>query len=223
MKKIGIIICKSLLGFIFCAFAIVMALKSNLGLSPWDVFHQGLSNKTGITIGQANIIVGIIVVIITVLLKLEIGVGTIANMTLIGIFIDIINNAGIIPESTNLFSGVLMLICSLFMMAIGSCLYIGCCLGCGPRDGLMIALVRITGKPVGVIRFCIELGVLVIGWMLGGTVGIGTLITVVFLGYFIQLVFKIFKLNVNDLKHKNIKEFFELLNKNQVKSKQIDY
>lgn len=213
MKKIGIIICRLILGFMFCACSTVMALKSNLGLSPWDVFHQGVSNITGLTIGQVSIIVGVIVVLITVLLKLEIGIGTIANMILIGFFIDLINYLNIIPESTNLLTGILMLIASLFVMAIGSYLYIGCELGCGPRDGLMIAIVRITGKSVGVIRFCIELGALIIGWMLGGTVGIGTLITVAFLGYAIQSVFKIFKLKVNELRHKRIKESLVFLSK----------
>ena len=143
MQKIIKVVCRLLLGFMFCAFSTVLALKSNLGLSPWDVFHQGISNKTGLTIGQVSILVGIIVVGITVLLKLEIGLGTIANMIIIGFFTDIIINTGIIQTSTNLFTGVLMLIGSLFCMAIGSYLYIGCELGCGPRDGLMVALVNL--------------------------------------------------------------------------------
>ena len=189
-----------------------MALNSNIGLSPWDVFHQGISNITGLTIGQASITVGVIIVIITLILKLEIGLGTIANMILIGSFIDLINYIGIIPESGDLFSGILMLICSLFMNAIGTYLYIGSEMGCGPRDGLMIALVKISGKSVGLIRFYIELGALSIGWILGGTVGIGTLITVIGLGYCLQIVFKIFKFDVNTLKHKSIKESFVFLN-----------
>lgn len=182
-------------------------------LSPWDVFHQGLSNITGLTIGEASIIVGLIVVTITVLLKLEIGFGTIANMIIIGFFIDLIIYTDIIPTSANLFSGVLMLIGSLVMMAIGSYLYISCGIGCGPRDGLMVALVRVTGKSVGLIRFFIELSVLAIGWFLGGKVGIGTLITVMTVGYCVQLVFKIFKFDVKKVRHKNIKESFVFLNK----------
>ena len=133
-------------------------------------------------------------------------------MILIGSFIDLINYIGIIPESGDLFSGILMLICSLFMNAIGTYLYIGSEMGCGPRDGLMIALVKISGKSVGLIRFYIELGALSIGWILGGTVGIGTLITVIGLGYCLQIVFKIFKFDVNTLKHKSIKESFVFLN-----------
>lgn len=202
MKKTLIILSRLLFGFIFCACSTVIALKSNLGLSSWDVFHQGLSNLTGLTMGQISMIVGLIVVTITVYLKLEIGIGTIANILLVGVFIDIINYLNIIPESTNLFTGVIMLIGSLLMMAIGSYLYIGC----GPRDGLMVVLVRITKKPVGLIRFYIELGVLITGCILGGTVGVGTLITAFCLGPCIQLVFKIFNFNVNELKHKNLKE-----------------
>lgn len=155
----------------------------------------------------------LIVVVITLLLKLEIGIGTILNMILIGFFIDLITYTELIPEAKNLFSGILMLIGSLLMRAIGSYLYIGCELGCGPRDGLMIALVKLTEKSVRIIRFYIELGALIVGWILGGTVGICTLITVIGLGYCVQLVFKIFKFDVSNLKHKSIKESFVFLNK----------
>ncbi|MBC5997683.1 hypothetical protein EAI30_12145 [Romboutsia ilealis] len=213
MKKIMSIIFRLLLGFICCAFGTVMAIQSNLGLSPWDVFHQGLSNITGLTIGQASIIVGLIVVTTTLLLKLEIGLGTIANMIIIGFFIDLIIYIDIIPLSSTLFSGVLMLIGSLVMMAIGSYFYISCKMGCGPRDGLMVVLVRVTGKSVGVIRFFIELSVLIVGWLLGGKVGIGTLITVMTVGSCVQLVFKIFKFDVKKVRHKNLKESFVFLNK----------
>lgn len=106
-----------------------------------------------------------------------------------------------------------MLIGSLVMMSIGSYLYISCEIGCGPRDGLMIALVRITGKSVGLIRFIIELSVLVVGSMLGGKVGIGTLITVISVGPCVQLVFKMFKFDAKKLRHKNLKESFVFLNK----------
>ena len=213
MQKIIKVICRLLLGFMFCACSTVLALKSNLGLSPWDVFHQGVSNKTGLTIGQVNILVGITVVAITAFFKLEIGLGTIANMIIIGFFTDIIINLGVIPTSTNLFVRLLMLVASLFSMAIGSYLYIGCELGCGPRDGLMVVLVKLTGKSVALIRSFIEISVLIIGWMLGGTVGIGTLVTVFGVGICVQIVFKIFKFDVNKVKHKNIKEGFLFFNK----------
>ena len=176
-------VCRLIIGFIFCSSGTVLAVNSNLGLSPWDVFHQGLSKITGISMGQVSIFVGLIVVIATIFLKLEIGLGTIANMILIGVFMDVISYTKIIPTSHNFFVSLLMLLGSLFTMAIGSYLYIGCEMGCGPRDGLMVALVKKTGKPVGFIRSCI------------------------------QLVFKILKFDVGKIKHKNIRECFVFFNK----------
>ena len=99
------------------------------------------------------------------------------------------------------------------MHAIGSYLYIGCEMGCGPRDGLMIALMKITGKPISIIRFCIEMGALIIGWILGGFVGIGTLITVFGIGYCVQIVYKVFKFDVNALRHRNLKQGIIFMNK----------
>lgn len=212
MKTISGITIRMLSGFILCAVGTVMALNSKLGLSPWDVFHQGLTHVIGITIGQASIIVGLAVVMITSMLGIKVGLGTIANMILIGCFMDLIIYSGIIPTSNNLFTGILMMAGSLIANAIGGYLYIGCEMGCGPRDGLMLALVKMTGKPVSLIRFCIESGALVIGWILGGTVGIGTLITAFGVGYCVRIVYKIFKFDVNSLKHKNIEQGVVFIN-----------
>ena len=186
----------------------VMSIKSNLGLSPWDVFHQGLSNLVGITIGQASIIVGLLIVIIVSILGIKIGFGTLANMIIIGCFIDLIIYIDIIPISANLFYGVLLMIGSMFVNAIGSYLYIGCKMGCGPRDGLMVVLVKLTSKPVSIIRFFIEALALITGWILGGTVGLRTLLTVFGIGYCVQLVYKVFNFDVKNLKHKDIKQCF---------------
>jgi len=212
MNKILGIVIRLTLGFFICACGTVMSLKSNLGLSPWNVFHQGIANVMNITIGQASIIVGLVIVIITSLLGIKIGLGTLANMIIIGCFIDLIIYMDIIPTYNNLLFKILMMIGSLFAIAIGSFIYIGCEMGCGPRDGLMLAIVNHTNKPIGLIRFCIELGALAIGWILGGQVGIGTVITVFGIGYCVQLVYKILNFDVNSLKHKNIKQGFIFIN-----------
>ncbi|PAE09311.1 hypothetical protein CHI12_01685 [Terribacillus saccharophilus] len=208
MNKLLFFSLRMVTGLTLCALSTVMAIKSNLGSSPWDVFHQGLSNVFGITIGQASIIVGLIIVMIVSKLGIKIGIGTLANMLMIGCFIDIIMHINIIPTSNHMFSGVLLIIGSLFANAIGSYLYIGCEMGCGPRDGLMVILVKITSKPVGRIRFFIEIIALITGYLLGGTVGIGTLLTVIGIGYCVQIVYKLFDFNVKGLKHKDIKEGF---------------
>ncbi|WP_236895073.1 YczE/YyaS/YitT family protein [Clostridium beijerinckii] len=206
MKKLLALIIRMTFGFLLCALGTVLALNSNLGLSPWDVFHQGLTNVTSLTIGQASIMVGIIIVAITSILGLKVGMGTIANMIVIGCFIDLIIHSKIIPVCDNIYTGIIMLIGSLFVTALGSYLYIGCEMGCGPRDGLMIALVKRTGKPIGIIRLFIEAGALIIGWILGGFVGIGTLVTAIGIGYCVQLIYKVFGFDIRVLKHRNIKE-----------------
>jgi uncharacterized membrane protein YczE len=213
MNKILGIIIRMTLGFLLCACGTVMALNSKLGLSPWDVFHQGLTNVISLTIGQASIMVGVVVVIITSMLGLEVGIGTVANMIVIGCFTDLIICTKIIPVCNNLFTGILMIIGSLFVNAIGSYLYIGCEMGCGPRDGLMIALMKLTGKSISLIRFCIECGALIIGWILGGVVGIGTLMTVFGIGYCVQIVYRVFKFDVNALRHRNLKQGIIFINK----------
>ncbi|WP_160672365.1 hypothetical protein [Clostridium sp. C8-1-8] len=212
MKKILGIVIRMLLGFLLCACGTVMALNSRLGLSPWDVFHQGLTKVTGITLGQASIIVGIVIVIITSVLGLKVGIGTIANMIVIGCFIDLIIYTKLIPVCNSIGTGMLMMIGSLFVSAIGSYFYIGCEMGCGPRDGLMIALVKLTSKPISLIRFGIEMGALIIGWILGGFVGVGTFITAFGIGYCVQIVYKLLKFDVKALSHRNIKQGFIFIN-----------
>lgn len=179
-------------------------INANLGLSPWDVLHQGITNVIPITIGQANIVVGIIVVISSMFLGVKIGIGTILNTILVGVFIDLITITKVIPMVHNLFIGILMLVVGMIFLGLGTCIYLSCELGCGPRDGLMTALTRITKKPVKLVRTTIEICALVCGWLLGGYVGIGTIITAIVLGYIIQLWCKILKLDIAILNHRSI-------------------
>jgi uncharacterized protein len=211
MKNLLVKLLRLTLGFLLCAFSTVLALHSNLGLSPWDVFHQGLANVTGMTIGQASILTGVIIVIVTRIAGLEIGLGTVANMIVIGCFIDLIIYTNIIPVSDNLLTGILMIIASLIVCAFGGYLYIGCAMGCGPRDGLMVALVKYTGKPISLVRLCIESSALVAGWLMGGKIGIGTLITAFGLGVCLQLVFKMFKVDIKAIEHHSFRQSIVIL------------
>ena len=193
-------------GFFLAALGIVFMIKANLGLSPWDVLHQGITKVMPMTMGQANIVVGIIVVILSVFLGVKIGIGTILNTIFIGIFIDLITIMNIISLVDNLFLRIVMLVIGMVFMGLGTCIYLSCELGCGPRDGLMTALTRITKKPVKVIRTTIEVCALICGWLLGGYVGIGTIITAIGLGYIIQMWCKILKLDIAVLNHRSIIE-----------------
>lgn len=185
-------------------------LNSNLGLSPWDVFHQGISNVTGLTIGQANILSSVVVIIIGIVLSQRIGIGTLFNIIMVGKFVDIINESNIIPVANNFFVGIVMMIIGMFVMGYGCYLYIGCELGCGPRDGVMVGLSSKLNKPIKLIRGSIEILVLIIGFILGGKVGIGTLISAISIGYCIQIVFKLKNFDAVNVRHKSIMESTKL-------------
>ena len=209
MKRILYLLARLFAGFILYGLAIVVMLNAKIGLSPWDVFHQGISLKTGITMGQASITVGLVIVILDAILGEGVGWGTVLNMIFIGVFLDIIKAMNIVPVADNLFMGIIM-------MSIATVLYLGAGLGSGPRDGLMLALNKKTSKPVGVLRTCIELTALVCGWFLGGNVGIGTVISAFGLGYAIQIGFKICNINSKEIKHRiitddirDLKEFLQ--------------
>ncbi|MDO5293465.1 MAG: hypothetical protein Q4F05_12030 [bacterium] len=209
MKAVAVKLGRLFLGFLLCSGATVMALNSRLGLGPWDVLHEGLSKTIGITIGQASIMVSVLIIIISLCIKVQIGIGTVLNIFAVGVLIDGINATKLIPVSTNVIMGVIMMVASLLMMGVGCYLYIGCEMGCGPRDGLMIAIVNKTGKSIRLIRFCIECTALILGWYLGGKAGIATGVTVFGMGYFMQAVFDFFHFDVSKLNHRSIASYFK--------------
>ena len=179
-----------------------MTIKANIGYAPWDVFHVGLVKKTGFSLGVISIIVGIILVIIVTILKEKLGFGTLLNMVLIGLFIDMI--FPLIPIGKNYIIGSIMLVAGLFVVSLGSYFYIKSAFGVGPRDNLMVVLARRTKLPIGLCRGIIELFVLTIGWFLGGMVGFGTVISVISIGFCIQIVFKIFRFDITSVKHETL-------------------
>ncbi|MBB6623779.1 YczE/YyaS/YitT family protein [Clostridium gasigenes] len=206
MKNKILILIRLFVGFVFCASSTTIMLNSNLGLSPWDVFHQGVSNVVGVTIGQASIIVSIVFVIIGMMLGQKLGLGTILNMIIVGKLIDVIMAMNIIPVATNIISGIIMMIIGMLVMGFGCYLYIGCGLGCGPRDGVMIGLSKKVKKPIKYVRTSIEVTVLILGYILGGNVGVGTLISAIALGYSMQSMFKLFKFDAIKVNHKSLIE-----------------
>jgi uncharacterized membrane protein YczE len=195
-------------GLLLFAIGIVLTIRANIGYAPWDVFHVGLANQIGLSIGTVSILVGIVLIIIVTLLKEKLGLGTIFNVVLIGIFLDVIFWIDIIPLANNPIIGTIMLITGLFIVAIGSYFYIKSGFGVGPRDNLMVVLARKTKLPVGLCRGIIELSVTVGGWLLGGMVGFGTIICAIGIAFCIQLVFSLFKFDVTAVQHETFVETF---------------
>lgn len=213
MKKEVIRYSKLMIGLFFCALGVVIILKSNLGLSPWDVLNQGLNKTLGITLGQANILVGAIVIILSLFLKQPIGIGTIINVIAVGIFIDIIMALNIIPDGDVILKQVIIFIIGIIVFSYGCYYYMATGLGCGPRDGLMVVLTKRTNHQLWKIKTVIELVALALGYFLGGTVGVGTVASSILVGPLMQFFFKINKQDAKEIEHRDLLTEFRLIKK----------
>ena len=211
MKKFAVRILFLVIGSLLCALGIVLTIKANIGYAPWEVFHVGLALTTGMSIGLASIVAGIVIVVIVTVCGETIGFGTIFSMVVTGLFIDLIIMLKIIPLAINMAVGMVMLIAGLFIISTGSYYYIRSAFGAGPRDNLMVVLNRKTKLPVGVCRSIVELSVTLAGWLLGGMVGIGTVISVIAIGLCIQITFAVFKFDVAAVEHETLKQTFNSL------------
>lgn len=176
--------------FLFSA-GIVANLQAGLGMMPWGVLNVGFEKLTPFTLGEVSQVVGLAILLLGWLLGFPPGLGTFANMYVIGVFIDWILASGLIPLQETLVWQLVLLFFSVAFLGVGTLLYIRVRLGAGPRDGLMMGLVKKTGRPVSAIRGAIEVTVLIVGYLIGGPVGIGTLISAVTVGYSVQLAFKL--------------------------------
>jgi len=191
-------------GFFLFALAILLALYSKLGMSPWDVLHMGIVNHSAFSFGQITELVGFVIIMFSFFLGVIPGIGSILNMIFIGVFIDLINNTGILKTPGSMLGKAIMLISAVFIMGFATFFYLKVELGAGPRDGLMEGLVRKLNKPVWLIRGSIEITVLLIGFLLGGPVGIGTLLLAVAIGPSVQFAFKIGKYDSKKAQHMNL-------------------
>lgn len=196
-------------GFFLFAVAMLLALYSKLGMSPWDVFHMGIVNHSILSLGQTSQIVGFCVIMLSIFLGIIPGIGSIFNMIFIGIFVDLINNIGIFKTPESMLGKILMLISAIIIMGIATYFYLQVELGAGPRDGLMEGLVRKLNKPVWLIRGSIEITVLIIGFFLGGPVGIGTVLLAVAIGPSVQFAFKIGKYDSKKAQHMNLVDLYK--------------
>jgi uncharacterized membrane protein YczE len=211
MKKIAVRLFYLLIGMFLFALGIVLSINANIGYAPWEVFHVGLALATGMSIGIASIVVGVVLVVIVTVCGEKIGLGTIFSMILIGVLIDVNINLKLIPLAGNLITGIGMLLLGLLSVALGTYFYIKSAFGGGPRDNIMVVMGRKTKFPVGVCRSIVELSVTVIGWVLGGMVGVGTIISVVAIGLFIQIVFAVFKFDPAMVEHETLMQTFKSL------------
>jgi uncharacterized membrane protein YczE len=182
------------IGLLLYGGSLALMVRSDLGLNPWSVFHQGLSEMTGISLGLVVNLVGALVLLLWIPLRQKPGIGTISNVLVIGTAADVALN--FMPPVSGMPLRIGFLVASIVLNGAATAAYIGAGLGPGPRDGLTTGGMRLTGWAVGPVRMAIEVLVLALGWALGGTIGVGTVLYALTNGPLMQLFWPMFEIKV---------------------------
>lgn len=174
-----------LLGLVLFGASLALLIKAGLGLDPWDVFAQGFSRRTGLSIGTVTIVTSLVLLLAWIPLRQRLDVGTLANALVVGLVIDL--GLTVLPDPAGLAAQVAYLVVAVIGCGVGSGLYIGAGWGPGARDGIMTGLAA-RGVPLYLARGAIELSALLVGWLLGGSVGIGTIVFALAIGPLVGLL-----------------------------------
>jgi len=191
-------------GLLLFGLGIVMTIKSNLGAGPWDALHLGLIHYLPLSLGQVSQMTGILVIVASWFLGMKPGWGTIANMYFIGVFTDMFMACQWMTTPNYWYYQYAMLLGGVLVIGWASFFYLSAALGAGPRDSFMVGSIHTTGWPVWKVRTLIETSVATVGFLLGGPVGIGTVIIAFTLGPCIQWSFTIMGKRAQDIKHDSL-------------------
>lgn len=175
--------------FFLMANGIVFLINADLGVNPWDVLHIGIANHTGLSIGRVNQITGLILIAVSYFFNVKPSIGTILNMIFLGLFIDLVIGWSYVPLPVTFPLKIAYFLIGIIFFGFGVAFYISPNLGAGPRDSLMLALTKASRFRVGTIRTMMEVVVATAGYLLGGPLGIGTVIFALTLGFFIEAGF----------------------------------
>ncbi len=219
MKKTIVRLSRLLFGLFLYAVGIVLTIQAHIGYSPWDVFHAGMSTLLSMKIGTMTILVGLLVGIIVLIGGEKIGIGTISNMVIIGLIINVLLDTGIFPQLTNSVAGGVQMVAGLFCIAFASYFYISSGFGAGPRDSLMVFLSRKTGLSSGTCRGIIEISVTIIGYFMGGLLGWGTIFSAILVGFCVQITFNILHFDPAKVEHEDIAQSFMNMKRYLLKQK----
>jgi uncharacterized membrane protein YczE len=173
-------------GLVLYGLSMALLVRSGLGVMPWDVLHQGLSRQLGWSLGTVTIVVGALVLLAWIPLRERPGLGTVSNVVVIGVALDAA--LAVLPEPGSLAVRTALVPAGIALNAVATAAYIGVRLGPGPRDGLMTGLVRRTGRSVRLVRTSIEVVVVAAGWLLGGTLGVATVLYALAIGPLVQVL-----------------------------------
>lgn len=205
-------ILKSAFGLFIFSCGVYLTIQADICLAPWDCLSMGASYHMGLSYGIVHTGISILILVIDILLKEKIGYGTILDALLVGNYVDLIDRILSLPKWDSLPLSCIMVILGLFIMGYGQYFYMSAGQSCGPRDSLLIALgKRFPKTPIGVVQTCMIGVALLIGWLLGGPVGIGTIISVFGMGTALQIVCKLMHFEPRTVEHRNVAEATRLL------------
>ncbi len=203
---------KIIFGLLVFSLGVHLTIRANLGVAPWDCLGLGISYHTPLNYGLAMTSISVIILLIDILMKEKIGFGTIIDALLTGNFIQLFNDIDPFPETKGIFAGIMIIVAGLALMAVGQFFYMTSAQGCGPRDALLVGLGKRLGKlPIGAVQIILWGMVLFIGWLLGGPVGIGTLVSTFGSGIVMQVIFNLIKFEPRDVKHRSVAETLKIL------------
>ena len=203
---------KIVLGLLVFAFGVHLTIWANIGLAPWDCLGMGLSYHTPLNYGLSMTSIAVMVLLIDLLLRERIGCGTIIDALLTGNLVQMFNDLDPFSPNQRLVPGIAIMLLGFVFMALGMWLYMRCEQGCGPRDALLVGLgKRMPRVPIGFVEILLWGTVTLLGWLLGGPVGIGTLISVFGAGLVMQLVYSLIRFEPRSLRHRSVLEITRLL------------
>ena len=195
------------LGLLVFAFGVHLTIFANIGLAPWDCLGMGISYHTPLNYGLSMTIIAVTVLIIDIILKEKIGYGTIIDALLTGNFVQLFNSLNPLALNSSLWLGIVIMSAGFVFMALGMAIYMKSEQCCGPRDALLVGLGKRMPKiPIGIVEVVLWAVVLLIGWLLGGPVGIGTVISTFGAGLVMQLVYSLINFEPRKLKHRGVYE-----------------
>lgn len=201
-----------IIGLFIFSFGVHLTIFANIGLAPWDCLGMGLSHHLPLNYGLCMTLVAVTILLIDILLKEKIGYGTIIDALFTGNFVQFFNSVNPFPLNKSLAAGIAIMLVGFVFMALGMAVYMKCAQCCGPRDSLLVGLgKRMPRLPIGLVEVLLWACVLLAGWLLGGPVGIGTVISTFGAGLVMQLVYYIIRFEPRNLRHRGVVEVSRLL------------
>ena len=199
-------------GLLLFGLGVYLTIQANIGVAPWDALSLGLSSTFGMRFGNAAVMVSFLVVGVDLLLREKIGIGMLLDAVIVGKTVDLLNWIDLVPGAQSPLSGVLLMLLGMVVDGFAQAIYMRAALGCGPRDTLLVGLSRRLDRlPIGAVSICIQAAVALAGFLLGGPIGVGTLMFVLLQGPIMQLDFRLVRFDAKGVRHQDILESARVL------------